>query len=73
MIDKMKNGISYAAVGIACATLGSLLSLRIYAGLPERQDKIERRVESLEIFVRDAVIEMKGDIREIKTIMENRQ
>lgn len=43
MSEATRKGISYVTVGAICAILGALLSLRIYAGLPERVGALEAR------------------------------
>lgn len=62
-----KPGLSYATVavicslvGVLCAGLGSAISLRIYAGLPER-------VEQLEAATSERIAEVKARADKLET------
>jgi hypothetical protein len=49
MPESVKAGISYAAVGAACAFLATLISLRVFAALPEQHRDLKERTDKLEL------------------------
>lgn len=63
MSERIKQGVSYASVGIVCAILGAVLSLRIYAGLPERLDELRSSTEQRLTEVRDHTAKLEARVQ----------
>lgn len=74
--EKAADGIKFATVGAIGTVIGALLGLRIYAGIPERVQKLEDRADrndarwvGHESWGNEKMIQLTGDMREMKVML----